>query len=1121
VSDTLKKLQVVIEGSMGQYMKMLKLATSETKKATDQINKETEAVKAPTMNGVDEGMSNLSKLQAQIRATMNEYKKSLGLSKEHGSAIGRALKENMVNSGILEYTGEYEDVRADIERAETALDSLAQKQRDLLAEGANNTPSTQWVDLQKVIESTKQKLEEYEQAERKMQSSGHASEKSPIWKQLMADISQAEKALERYNARATSMAANGLDRETAEWQRVQREIAIAEQRLNSYNTQKGAMQSTGADTQFTGFQNAGISATSKAMNGMRAVFNRVTPAIKRAGGAFASLIHLFKSGIPGINRFRGAIGGTGNSILRLGNMFKLLLIRMAMRTVINGVREGFQNLAQYSEQTNRSLSMLMSSLTQLKNSFATAFNPILNVVAPILTTLINLLSRATTAIGMFFAALGGGGSFTRALAVQQDYAAGLAGNMSGANKAAKELKRTLLGFDQMNVLNDDSSADTGGGDVGGISAGDMFEDVSIPSSISDFVDKIKEAWKNADFTEIGQIVGNKIADALGEIPWEGIRENAGKLGASIATFLNGTMDTEMWNMIGYTIAQGLNTAIDFAYNFVSKFDWNKFGVTIGNALNTAFGTLEVGKLGTTIGLFINGVIDMIARFIETADWKMIAGKIEDFFGNIFAEIKLDSPLEKLIAGILGIAIIAPIVAKFAAAIGAIGKVLALLKPIGAAIGFVFGGVGKVVGLIVGAVKGAGGALLVVLKVIGGAIASVASAIGAPVAVVVAAIAAIIAIGVALWKNWDAVKEFAASLWEVLKAIFGAIKDGIIQSFTNAKEFIVEAFTTIKDTISTVLEFIASIFERIWSTCKEIVSTVWGAIKDTISSVINGIKNTITTVFNAIKTVITTVVNAIRTVITTVWNAIKTVITTVINAIRTVVTSVFNTIRTTISSIFNAIRDTVSTVWNAIKTVISTAIESARTTVSSVVEGIRTTVSNVFNGIKDTVSNVWNSIKDTISRTINSARDTVRTAIDKIKDFFNFEWKLPKIKLPKFDISGSFSLSPPSIPKIGVRWDYYAKGGFPSVGDMFIANEAGPEMVGKMGNRNVVANNNQIVAGIQSGVYKAVVAAMSMTAPQQQSAQTIEVYVGGEKVKDVVVKEVNKETIATGKCPILV
>lgn len=55
---------------------------------------------------------------------------------------------------------------------------------------------------------------------------------------------------------------------------------------------------------------------------------------------------------------------------------------------------------------------------------------------------------------------------------------------------------------------------------------------------------------------------------------------------------------------------------------------------------------------------------------------------------------------------------------------------------------------------------------------------------------------------------------------------------------------------------------------------------------------------------------------------------------------------------------------------------------------------------------------------------------------------------------------------------------YATGGFPDVGEMFIAREAGPELVGKMGNRSVVANNDQIVSGIESGVYRAVTSAMS-------------------------------------------
>lgn len=49
---------------------------------------------------------------------------------------------------------------------------------------------------------------------------------------------------------------------------------------------------------------------------------------------------------------------------------------------------------------------------------------------------------------------------------------------------------------------------------------------------------------------------------------------------------------------------------------------------------------------------------------------------------------------------------------------------------------------------------------------------------------------------------------------------------------------------------------------------------------------------------------------------------------------------------------------------------------------------------------------------------------------------------------------------------------YANGGFPSVGEVFVAREAGPEMVGRIGSRSAVANNDQIISGIARGVREA-------------------------------------------------
>ena len=107
-------------------------------------------------------------------------------------------------------------------------------------------------------------------------------------------------------------------------------------------------------------------------------------AIRKASGAFSALIQKFSSGIPLMKRFSSAnksvSSGLGGG---LKNILKYTLGIRSLFVLVNKLRsalvDGFKNLSQYSGETNNSLSMLMSSLTQLKNAFAAAFAPILNV----------------------------------------------------------------------------------------------------------------------------------------------------------------------------------------------------------------------------------------------------------------------------------------------------------------------------------------------------------------------------------------------------------------------------------------------------------------------------------------------------------------------------------------------------------------------------------------------------------------------------------------------------------------------------------------------------------------------------------------------------------------------
>jgi hypothetical protein len=116
-----------------------------------------------------------------------------------------------------------------------------------------------------------------------------------------------------------------------------------------------------------------------------------------------------------------------------------------------------------------------------------------------------------------------------------------------------------------------------------------------------------------------------------------------------------------------------------------------------------------------------------------------------------------------------------------------------------------------------------------------------------------------------------------------------------------------------------------------------------------------------------------------------------------------------------------------------------------------------------------------------------------------------------------------------LPKIGINWGTkklfgwtinwpssfytYAKGGFPDTGEMFIAREAGPELVGNIGSRSAVVNNEQIVSAVSQGVYEAVVSAMGRNNSDGSTPVEVKVYLDGKQITAAVEKNQKERGMA--------
>ena len=181
-----------------------------------------------------------------------------------------------------------------------------------------------------------------------------------------------------------------------------------------------------------------------------------------------------------------------------------------------------------------------------------------------------------------------------------------------------------------------------------------------------------------------------------------------------------------------------------------------------------------------------------------------------------------------------------------------------------------------------------------------------------------------------------------------------------------------------------------------------------------------------------------------------------------------ISSAWTNIKTTIGNVWVIFKEYWVNTWNSIKNFASTSVQSIKNSW----EGLKNSVSNI-------VSSIGKSIKDAVWN--NGLRRVIQALANGVVNLVN---KIPLV-----------NVGYPTIP-------YLAKGGIVNEGQLFIANEAGPELVGRYGSRTGVMNNEQIVEAVANGVYNAVIDA------GKENNQEIILNIDGVRLAKSVVKNIN-------------
>jgi len=686
---------------------------------------------------------------------------------------------------------------------------------------------------------------------------------------------------------------------------------------------------------------------------------------------------------------------------------KTMMIRAAIRALIKNFTEAWQAVYQFSKNANGSFA---KSIDSIKSSLKTMSINIIKAFAPLVNIIAPIINVIAQGIEYLCNAIQ---SLLKLLGFASELFGATAESIGKTSSSAKAATNVLAGFDELNVLQSGS----GGGGGGGSKITSAFEE---------------------------QISAIKILVAESLLAVGLILAFSGHIGVGLAlaavgaATIAGTIATK-WGELSEKTKGEITTVMAIAGGAM---------LALGSVIAFSGSNIPLG-----IALMIAGAANMAAAV--ALSWGL-SGEIKEQVGKVTA--------------IVGGALLA------------IGAVLA------------FSGANVPLGI---GMMAAGGVSLA---------SSVALNWDSLKSQIVKTFANISLKLVNAWDTvksavsgaWGVVKNWAVSKWSDFKKNWEEIKKKLSDIWDKIEGSISDAWDTVRIWWET--SGIGTKVTNAWSSARQYLYDAWDSVKTSCTFAWNKVKdwwevnvsNKITNAWSAARQYLYGAWDSVRTSVSTAWDNVKKWWET--TGIGTKVTNAWSEARQYLYGAWDSVKTSISTAWDhvkkwwetsGLKSKVNSAWKSAKDfLVNDIWTPIATAASNAWDNVCDffgdiigKVRSAWSGVKkwfeENVTDPINEAFKTVLNwCIGKLNGIINAFNKLGKFTIPKFEIFGKVLWEKTDVKLFEIPTIAYIKGNgdynIPK-GQVFIANEAGAEMVGSLDGHTAVANNDQIVEGIRRGI----------------------------------------------------